>query len=65
MNDTSQKGENMIRKEKRLTENIMILVESKFFQEIETLRKREPRSIFVRYLLKLGLIEYKKKQKEA
>ena len=48
-----------------LTEPIMILVEPKFFEEIETLRKRESRSTFVRYLLKLGLVEYKKKKKEA
>jgi len=39
---------------------LTVTIDKELYKEIERLRKREKRSTFVEYLLKLGLERYKK-----
>jgi len=42
---------------------LTVTIDRELYNQIENLRKREKRSTFVEYLLKLGLEKYKKEKK--
>ena len=42
---------------------LTVTIDKELFKEIERLRKREKRSTFVEYLLRLGLEKYKREER--
>ena len=44
---------------------LTVTIDRELYKEIERLRKREKRSTFVEYLLRLGLEKYKKGEKDG